>query len=90
MVEISWISTDKNNFSRASYAINNYRLLVEQLERLNLSQMETNAQIAFWINMYNSMIMHCRLLTKSVAMDSQPNSLIYYLSSWNMIDPLLL
>ncbi|KAI3707367.1 hypothetical protein L6452_25819 [Arctium lappa] len=61
MVEISWISTDKNNFSRASYAINNYRLLVEQLERLNLSQMETNAQIAFWINMYNSMIMHAYL-----------------------------
>ncbi|KVH89811.1 hypothetical protein Ccrd_008220, partial [Cynara cardunculus var. scolymus] len=27
MVEISWISTDRNNFSRASYAINNYRLL---------------------------------------------------------------
>lgn len=26
-VEISWISTDKNNFSRASYAINNYRLV---------------------------------------------------------------
>ncbi|XP_024986146.1 uncharacterized protein LOC112521487 isoform X1 [Cynara cardunculus var. scolymus] len=61
MVEISWISTDRNNFSRASYAINNYRLLVEQLERLNLSQMETNAQIAFWINMYNSMIMHAYL-----------------------------
>ncbi|KAJ9556289.1 hypothetical protein OSB04_010903 [Centaurea solstitialis] len=61
MVEISWISTDKNNFSRASYAINNYRLLVEQLEKLNLSEMETNAQIAFWINMYNSMIMHAYL-----------------------------
>lgn len=35
-----------------------FRVLVEQLERLNLSQMETNAQTAFWINMYNSMIMH--------------------------------
>ncbi|KAL8216429.1 hypothetical protein R6Q57_023266 [Mikania cordata] len=61
MVEISWISTDKNNFSRASYAINNYRLLVEQLEKLNLSNMERNAQTAFWINMYNSMIMHAYL-----------------------------
>ncbi|KAI7749691.1 hypothetical protein M8C21_008911 [Ambrosia artemisiifolia] len=60
-VEISWISTDKNNFSRASYAINSYRLLVEQLEKLNLSNMDTNAQIAFWINMYNSMIMHAYL-----------------------------
>lgn len=24
-IEVSWISTNKNNFSRASYAINNYR-----------------------------------------------------------------
>ncbi|XP_022016627.1 uncharacterized protein LOC110916180 isoform X1 [Helianthus annuus] len=61
MVEISWISTDKNNFSRASYAINSYRHLVEQLEKLNLSNMDTNAQTAFWINMYNSMIMHAYL-----------------------------
>ncbi|KAI3687220.1 hypothetical protein L1987_80914 [Smallanthus sonchifolius] len=60
-VEISWISTDKNSFSRASYAINSYRLLVEQLEKLNLSNMEANAQTAFWINMYNSMIMHAYL-----------------------------
>nr|GMD76458.1 uncharacterized protein LOC109169032 isoform X1 [Ipomoea batatas] len=60
-IEVSWISTNKNNFSRASYAINNYRLLVEQLERVNISQMETNAQIAFWINVYNSLVMHAYL-----------------------------
>ncbi|XP_057513318.1 uncharacterized protein LOC130795303 isoform X2 [Actinidia eriantha] len=60
-VEISSISTDKTNFSRASYAINNYRLLVEQLERVNVIQMETNAKIAFWINTYNSLIMHAYL-----------------------------
>lgn len=28
MVEISWISTDKKKFSHASYAINNYRLVL--------------------------------------------------------------
>lgn len=61
MVEISWISTDKNKFSRASYAINNYRVLVEQLEKVNLSRMEMNAQTAFWINIYNSLIMHAYL-----------------------------
>ncbi|PKI41555.1 hypothetical protein CRG98_038066 [Punica granatum] len=58
MVEISWISTDKRQFSRASYAINNYRMLVEQLERVNVSQMEDNARTAFWINVYNSLIMN--------------------------------
>ncbi|KAJ8555602.1 hypothetical protein K7X08_013098 [Anisodus acutangulus] len=60
-IEISWIATDKNNFSRASYAISNYRVLVEQLERVNLSQMETNAKTAFWINLYNSLVMHAYL-----------------------------
>ncbi|PSS09709.1 Myosin-1 like [Actinidia chinensis var. chinensis] len=60
-VEISSISIDKTNFSRASYAINNYRFLVEQLERVNVIQMETNAKIAFWINTYNSLIMHVKI-----------------------------
>lgn len=61
VIEISSISTDKNHFSRASYAINNYRFLVEQLERVSVSQMETNAKIAFWINTYNSLVMHAYL-----------------------------
>ncbi|GMQ04868.1 hypothetical protein CsSME_00050137 [Camellia sinensis var. sinensis] len=61
MVEISSISTDQNNFTRASYAIDNYRVLVEQLERVNVAQMETNAKIAFWINTYNSLVMHAYL-----------------------------
>ncbi|KAK9275452.1 hypothetical protein L1049_022719 [Liquidambar formosana] len=61
MVEVSWISTDKSQFSRASFAINNYRLLVEQLERVNVSQMESNAQTAFWVNVYNSLVMHAYL-----------------------------
>ncbi|OIT34639.1 PREDICTED: uncharacterized protein LOC109244413 isoform X1 [Nicotiana attenuata] len=60
-IEISWIATDKNKFSRASYAISNYRVLVEQLERTNISQMGTNAKMAFWINLYNSLVMHAYL-----------------------------
>ncbi|KAK8505595.1 hypothetical protein V6N12_038334 [Hibiscus sabdariffa] len=60
-VEISWISTDRNQFSRASYAISNYRALVEQLEKVTVSQMEYDAQIAFWINVYNALVMHAYL-----------------------------
>ncbi|KAL0409361.1 UNVERIFIED_CONTAM: hypothetical protein Sradi_1870500 [Sesamum radiatum] len=60
-VEISWISTDKSNFSRASYVISNYRVLVEQLEKVNVRRMDTDAQIAFWINLYNSLVMHAYL-----------------------------
>ncbi|XP_010264345.1 PREDICTED: uncharacterized protein LOC104602375 isoform X2 [Nelumbo nucifera] len=61
VVEIPWISTDKNQCFHASYAINNYRVLVEQLERVNVSQIGGNAQMAFWINVYNSLIMHAYL-----------------------------
>ncbi|XP_021856580.2 uncharacterized protein [Spinacia oleracea] len=61
MVEISSMPTDKKQFSRASYAITSYRALVEQLERVNVSEMEAEAQIAFWINIYNSLIMHAYL-----------------------------
>ncbi|PPR93366.1 hypothetical protein GOBAR_AA27302 [Gossypium barbadense] len=57
-IEISWISTDKSQFSRASIAITNYRALVEQLEKVTVSQMGYSAQIAFWINVYNALIMH--------------------------------
>ncbi|KAL5571200.1 hypothetical protein UlMin_020797 [Ulmus minor] len=61
MVEILWISTKKSQFSQASCAINNYRVFVEQLERMNLSQMEPNAQTAFWINVHNALVMHAYL-----------------------------
>ncbi|CAK7356363.1 unnamed protein product [Dovyalis caffra] len=61
LVEISWISTDKSQFSRASYAINNYRVLVEQLERVTVTQMDNSAKTAFWINVYNSLVMHAYL-----------------------------
>ncbi|KAK4422902.1 hypothetical protein Salat_1872800 [Sesamum alatum] len=60
-VEISWISTDKSNFSRASYVISNYRVLVEQLEKVNVRRMDTDSQLAFWINLYNSLVMHAYL-----------------------------
>ncbi|ESW27666.1 hypothetical protein PHAVU_003G221500 [Phaseolus vulgaris] len=60
-VEISWISTHKRHSSHASYAINNYRVLVEQLEKVKVSQMDSDAQIAFWINVHNALVMHAYL-----------------------------
>uniref|UniRef100_A0A2C9WC97 DUF547 domain-containing protein n=1 Tax=Manihot esculenta TaxID=3983 RepID=A0A2C9WC97_MANES len=54
-VEISWKSTDRSQLSSASYAINNYRVLVKQMEKVTVHQMENNAQIAFWINVYNAL-----------------------------------
>lgn len=61
MLEIHCISTNNSQFSRASYAINNYRVLVEQLENVNVSKMGIDAQTAFWINVYNALLMHAYL-----------------------------
>jgi len=60
-VEIASISVDKNQMPDVSYAITHYRLLVEQLERVDLSMSENSIKLAFWINVYNSLIMHAYL-----------------------------
>ncbi|CAL4940594.1 unnamed protein product [Urochloa decumbens] len=60
-VEIASISVDKNQMPDVSYAITHYRLLVEQLERVDLSMSENSVKLAFWINVYNSLIMHAYL-----------------------------
>ncbi|KAL6178365.1 hypothetical protein ACLB2K_049883 [Fragaria x ananassa] len=36
-------------------------MLVEQLEKVDVTRMELNAQIAFWINVYNALLMHAYL-----------------------------
>lgn len=35
-----------------------FRVLVEQLEKVKFSQMDSDAQIAFWINVHNALVMH--------------------------------
>lgn len=59
MVEISSISTDEDQNSRA---ITTYSALVKQLEGVNPTQMDTDAKMAFWINVYNSLVMHAYLV----------------------------
>lgn len=56
-VEVPSLSIDKR-CPPASYATSNYRFLVEQLERVDVSVLETRAKLAFWINVYNALIMH--------------------------------
>ncbi|KAG7532356.1 hypothetical protein ISN45_Aa08g000480 [Arabidopsis thaliana x Arabidopsis arenosa] len=83
MVEVSCISSDKRRFSQASYAINNYRLLVEQLERVTINQMEDNAKLAFWINIYNALIMHA-YLAYGVPANSLRRLALFHKSAYNI------
>ncbi|KAJ4878058.1 hypothetical protein Rs2_43076 [Raphanus sativus] len=83
MVEVSWISSDNRRFSQASYAINNYRLLVEQLERVSVNQMEGNAKLAFWINIYNALLMHA-YLAYGVPASSLRRLALFHKSAYNI------
>jgi hypothetical protein len=38
-----------------------YRNLVERLARVNPAELSHNEKLAFWINIYNAMIMHAYL-----------------------------
>ncbi|KQJ97785.1 hypothetical protein BRADI_3g33250v3 [Brachypodium distachyon] len=61
IVEVCSISVEKNQMPDVSCAITHYRLLVEQLERVDLSMSDSSIKLAFWINMYNSLVMHAYL-----------------------------
>ncbi|EMS51683.1 hypothetical protein TRIUR3_07754 [Triticum urartu] len=61
IVEVCSITVEKNQTPDVSCAITHYRLLVEQLERVDLSISETSIKLAFWINVYNSLVMHAYL-----------------------------
>uniref|UniRef100_A0ACD5TMJ9 Uncharacterized protein n=1 Tax=Avena sativa TaxID=4498 RepID=A0ACD5TMJ9_AVESA len=61
IVEVCSISVEKNQMPDVSCAITHYRLLVEQLERVDLSMSGASIKLAFWINVYNSLVMHAYL-----------------------------
>ncbi|OMO86409.1 hypothetical protein COLO4_21180 [Corchorus olitorius] len=60
-IEVSWLSVGKKELEYAAMALKRFRLLVEQLARVNPSEMSCNEKLAFWINLYNALIMHAYL-----------------------------
>lgn len=59
--EVSWLTVGKNQLEYASGALKKIRLLVKKLEKVDPSIMSFNHRLAFWINIYNSLIMHAYL-----------------------------
>ncbi|RLN08137.1 uncharacterized protein C2845_PM11G14640 [Panicum miliaceum] len=59
--EVSWMSVGKDQLEYASEALKKFRFLVEQLSRVNPSSMDRDERLAFWINLYNALIMHAYL-----------------------------
>ncbi|KAM0952442.1 putative ternary complex factor MIP1, leucine-zipper [Dioscorea sansibarensis] len=59
--EVSWMSVGKTQLEYAAEALKGFRFLVEQLAKVNPSCMSANERLAFWINLYNTLIMHAYL-----------------------------
>ncbi|KAE8718849.1 hypothetical protein F3Y22_tig00109987pilonHSYRG00110 [Hibiscus syriacus] len=60
-VEVSRLSVGKKELEYAATALKRFRLLVEQLSMVDPSRMSYNEKLAFWINLYNALIMHAYL-----------------------------
>ncbi|XP_012443739.1 uncharacterized protein LOC105768392 isoform X1 [Gossypium raimondii] len=59
--EVSWMSVGKQQLEYASGALRKFRTLVEQLAKVNPIHLSCNEKLAFWINLYNALIMHAYL-----------------------------
>ncbi|CAL1373876.1 unnamed protein product [Linum trigynum] len=60
-IEVSWMSVGKKQLEYASGALRKFRALVEQLAKVNPIHLSCNEKLAFWINLYNALIMHAYL-----------------------------
>uniref|UniRef100_A0A5B6ZXU7 DUF547 domain-containing protein n=1 Tax=Davidia involucrata TaxID=16924 RepID=A0A5B6ZXU7_DAVIN len=59
--EVSWMSVGKKQLEYAAGALRRFRTLVEQLAKVNPIHLSCSEKLAFWINIYNALIMHAYL-----------------------------
>ncbi|XP_050382416.1 uncharacterized protein LOC126799288 [Argentina anserina] len=59
--EVSWMSVGKKQLEYAAGALRRFRVLVEQLAKINPIHLSCNEKLAFWMNLYNALIMHAYL-----------------------------
>lgn len=61
MVEVPWICVDNDRLSYVAKMLRNFRYLVQQLESVNPGQLKKEEKLAFWLNIYNALVMHAYL-----------------------------
>jgi hypothetical protein len=59
--EVSWMSVGKKQLEYAAESLRKFRLLIEQLAEVNPIHLGDDAKLAFWINLYNALMMHAYL-----------------------------
>uniref|UniRef100_A0A803M9W2 Uncharacterized protein n=1 Tax=Chenopodium quinoa TaxID=63459 RepID=A0A803M9W2_CHEQI len=60
-IEVSWMSVGKSQLEYAAGSLRRFRILVEQLAKVNPILLSSDEKLAFWINLYNALIMHAYL-----------------------------
>lgn len=61
MVEVPHICMEKDRLNHASRMLRDFRSMVEKLEKVNPRQLKHDEKLAFWINVYNALLMHAYL-----------------------------
>ena len=56
------MSVGNKKLEYATIALKRFRLFVGQLARVDPSQLSYNKKLAFWIKLYNALIMHAYLV----------------------------
>ncbi|WVZ78614.1 hypothetical protein U9M48_026297 [Paspalum notatum var. saurae] len=59
--EVSWMSVGKKQLEYAAESLRKFRLFIEQLAEINPIHLNEDARLAFWINLYNALMMHAYL-----------------------------
>ncbi|KAI5078770.1 hypothetical protein GOP47_0006441 [Adiantum capillus-veneris] len=59
--EVAWMTVGKEQLEYAADALRLFRSLVEQLSRVDATTLRHDEKLAFWINIYNALMMHAYL-----------------------------
>ncbi|KAG0568494.1 hypothetical protein KC19_6G023300 [Ceratodon purpureus] len=59
--EVPWLSVGKDQLEYVAHSLGRFRLLVERLVKVDPSVMSHEQKLAFWINLYNALLMHAFL-----------------------------
>ncbi|KAI5056243.1 hypothetical protein GOP47_0028061 [Adiantum capillus-veneris] len=61
MVAVHWVCVDGDRLQYAEKMLTNFRSLVQELERLDPGELKHEEKLAFWLNIYNALMMHAYL-----------------------------
>ncbi|XP_024399848.1 uncharacterized protein [Physcomitrium patens] len=59
--DVPWLSVKKDQLEYVALSLGRFKLLVEQLANVDPTVMSHDQKLAFWINLYNSLLMHAFL-----------------------------